>query len=120
MSDLDGGSGAGYVNSGVPRMSVTDGFDYVMNTSRLQFNNLLLNYTNEEDPRIFYFTLGIISQIPDKNRRKELKDTLLKCIGKNKINSEKAVMACIECIGNITDWQDNYRAIVSVNYTGDD
>ena len=44
----------------------------------------------------------------------------MECIGSNKINSEKAVMACLECLGYITDWQDNYRGIVSVNYMGED
>lgn len=80
---------------------------------------------SETDKRIEYMTQFLISMVPGRKLRKEIRDALKKDIEertkgltKNEDKARERNLVCLEYIGEVMDWTDKHIGVTKENKVG--
>lgn len=124
--DKQAGEGKEWITLDLPQREGKEGYIGTFLTMYLKMGSVLSDGNfKETDKRIEYMTYFMISLVPGKRDRLEIRERLKKEIeqatkGANG-NEEKARlrnMVCLECIGEVTDYVDKHIGVSRENKIG--
>lgn len=114
------------ISLGIPKKGAKDGYLMLFFSARNELGNIINGWKDWTDPRIIIYTKFLITGITDDEIRAKVMLKLndkLKEIEEKKLSNDKAskenIDACVEVLGDITAFYDEYLGIShSINVGG--